>query len=187
MNEQWKDVVEYEGLYQISNFGNFRKHPDKQGKWRKNPKPLERAKHINRLGYVYVCISKEHKKSNKTIHQLVAAAFIPDFKYGMHINHKDGVKTNNYLENLELTNAVHNNTHAHTLITAHKPGVSEYHNVSILFDKRHINPKVTYTASVKINSKRHFIGSFADEIEAAKAVDSYLDKIGDTVRLRNFP
>lgn len=187
MYEQWKDVLDYEGLYQISNFGNFRRHPDKQSKWRKNPKPLERAKYINRLGYEYVCLCKNDIKCNKTIHQLVAAAFIQSFKYGMHINHKDGIKTNNCIENLELTNAVYNNTHAHTLSTAFKPGKSKYYNVSVLYDKRHINPKINYIASVKINSKRHFIGSFTNEIEAAKAVDKYLDKIGDTVRLRNFP
>ena len=56
-----------------------------------------------------------------------------------------------------------------------------------LIDKRHKNPKIVYIAGVKIASKRYHIGNFADEIEAAKAVDSYLDKIGDTLRLRNFP
>jgi hypothetical protein len=180
MNEAWKDVVEYEGIYQISTKGNFRRNPD-------NPRKAAYPKYINRLGYEYVSISNNCKKANKTIHQLVAAAFIPNFKYGMHINHKDGNKVNNDLANLELTNSVHNNTHAHTLPTTSKPGLSKYHNVTRLIDKRHKNPKIVYIAGVKIASKRYHIGNFADEIEAAKAVDSYLDKIGDTLRLRNFP
>ena len=180
MNEEWKDVVDYEGIYQISNKGNFRRNPLK-------PRKAKYPKQINRLGYEYVSISKHGKKMNKTIHQLVAAAFIPDFRYGMHVNHKDGNKTNNCLNNLELTNPVHNNTHAAALPTTTKQGKSKYYNVSIRIDKRHKIPKATYMASVKIQSKRHYIGSFKEEIAAAKAVDAYLDKLGDTLRLRNFP
>ncbi len=186
MQEEWRDVVDFEGLYQISNLGNFRKHPDKQGK-SKNPKPLARATAINYLGYEYATLSKNNKSCKKTIHQLEAAAFIVGFKYGMHINHIDGIKVNNELCNLELSNVVHNNTHAHNLSTTSKPGKSKYKNVSIRKDKRHKNPKTTYVASVKINSKRHYIGQFLNEIEAAKAVDTYLDSIGDNIRLRNFP
>lgn len=180
MSEQWKDVVDYEGIYQISNKGNFRRNPS-------NPRKAKYPKHLNRLGYEYVSISSKYKKANKSIHQLVAAAFIPNFRYGMHINHIDGNKANNCLENLELSNWVHNNTHAHTLPTTTKPGISKYRNVSVSFNKTRKNPKITYTASVKIDCKRHYIGSFKNEIEAAKAVDTYLDKIGDTIRLRNFP
>ena len=180
MFEEWKDVVDYEGIYQISNKGHFRRNPD-------NPRKAKYPLYKNRLGYLYVSISHKTKKANKTIHQLVAAAFISNFKYGMHINHIDGDKTNNCIDNLELTNAVHNNTHAFTLPTTTKPGKSKYKNVSIMLDKRHKNPKITYMASVRINSKRHFIGSFSNEVEAALAVDAYLDKIGDNIRLRNFP
>lgn len=180
MEEVWKDVVDFEGVYQISSLGNFRRNPNKP---RKAKYPLL----INRLGYQYVSISLNGKKSNKTIHQLVAAAFIPNFKYGMHINHIDGNKLNNNLINLELTNCVHNNTHAHTLKSTPKPGKSKYRNVGIQLDKRNKNPRIQYQASVKINSKRHFIGLFDIEEDAAKAVDSFLDSIGDTLRIRNFP
>lgn len=180
MKEIWKDVVDYKGIYQISNLDNFRRHPDK-------PRKAKYPKQINRLGYHYISISHKGKKANKTVHQLVAAAFIPGFKYGMHINHIDGDKTNNELSNLELSNAVHNNTHAYTLPSTAKPGKSKYRNVSIKYDKRHKNPKPSYIASIKINSQRHYIGSFKEEVEAAKAVDTYLDSIGDTLRIRNFP
>lgn len=180
MQEYWKDVVDFEGIYQVSNKGNFRRNP-------LNPRKAVYPKFINRLGYEYVSLCLKGVKTNKTIHQLVAAAFIPNFKYGMHINHLDGIKTNNHLCNLELTNSVHNNTHAHTLTTTFKRGKSKYRNVSIRLDKRHKNQKPSYIAGIKINTERHYIGSFNDEIEAARAVDAYLDKIGDTIRLRNFP
>lgn len=180
MNEYWKDVVDYEGIYQISNLGNFRRNPD-------NPRKAVYPKLLNRYGYVYVSISKLSKRTNKTIHQMVAAAFIPNFKYGMHINHKDGVKTNNCLDNLELSDPVHNNTHAYTLPTAHKPGKSKYRNVLTCIDNRYAIPKICYRAQVKINGKRNYLGTFTYEEDAAKAVDDFLERIGDTLRIRNFP
>jgi hypothetical protein len=180
MNEVWKDVVDFEGIYQISSSGHFRRNPS-------NPRKAKYPLLINYLGYVYVSISKQGTRANKTIHQMVAAAFIPNFKYGMHINHIDGNKQNNVLSNLELSNYVHNNTHAHTLTTTAKPGKSKYRNVSIRFDKRNKHPKIQYMASVKINSKRNFIGLFDIEEDAAKAVDAFLDSIGDKLRIRNFP
>jgi len=185
MFEEWKDIVDFEGLYQISNLGNFRRHPDKQGKSRKNTKSLERAFAINRLGYLYITLCKNNHSSKKTVHQAVAAAFIPGFVYGMAVNHKDGNKLNNTKDNLELSNAIHNNTHAHSIGLMPKPGKSQYHNVSTLIDYRHKNPKYTYMAAIKINSKRHIIGFFGQEIEAAKAVNNFLDSIGDTIRKRN--
>lgn len=186
MYEEWKDIVDFENLYQISNKGNFRKHPDKQGK-RKNSKELLRAISINYLGYEYIDLCKKGVKSKKTVHQAVAAAFIPNFKYGMQINHIDGNKRNNSVNNLEITDYCLNNTHAHKLFLHTKPGKSKYFNVSTQLDKRHKIPKEKYIAQVTIDSKHHYIGCFNLEIDAAKAVDIFLNSIGDTQRNRNFP
>jgi hypothetical protein len=187
MNEIWKDVVDYEGLYQISNFGGFRRHPDKQGKQQKKPKPLKRAISTNRLGYQYVDLCKNSVKAKKTVHQIVAAAFMPKFKYGMQLNHKDGDKINNHIDNLEIATFHLNNTHAHKLGLNPKPGKSKYHNVSVIIDNRGKHPLIYYRAAVKQHSKRIFCKQFKSEIEAAKAVDTFLDSIGDTERNRNFP
>ena len=129
MNEIWKDVVDYEGIFEISNLGNFRRNPS-------NPYKAKYPKFLNRLGYEYVSIQIKGKKSNRSIHQLVAGAFIPNFVYGMHLNHIDGIKNNNNLTNLELSNPTHNNTHSYTLSTTSKPGKSKYRNVSVRIDKR---------------------------------------------------
>ena len=188
MQEIWKNVIEYENLYQISNLGNIRRHPDKQSKNKySTPKVLERKTAINYLGYAYATLCKENVSVKKTIHQLVAVAFIPECNYGNIINHIDGNKLNNCVSNLELSNSVHNNTHAHAIGLSPKPGKSIYRNVSIRMRNGKKASNMGYMASVKINSLRHYIGWFHDEIEAAKAVDTYLDHIGDTVRLRNFP
>ena len=186
MLDEWRDIKDFEGLYQISNLGKFRRHPDKQGK-SNAPKSLGRVISSNRLGYDYIDLCKENRKSKKTVHQVVAAAFIPDFKYGMHINHIDGNKRNNCIDNLEITTTSKNNAHAHALGLNPKKGKSKYYNVSTKLDKRAKNPKLSYTASVKIAGKREYIGSFAIEVDAAIAVDTYLNSIGDTIRQRNFP
>jgi hypothetical protein len=188
MCECWEDVVEYEGLYQISDLGNIRRHPDKQSKNKyRKPKPLARAMYINRLGYYYTTLSKNGKTQNKTIHQLVAAAFIPKFEYGMPVNHIDGDKKNNSIENLEKTTYQYNNLHAHKNGLVSKPGKSKYHNVHIRYSKYKHSVYTEYYASVKDNNKVVFCKYCATELEAAHAVDEFLDSINDTCRNRNFP
>ena len=72
MNEVFKDVVGSEGVYQISNKGNFRRHPDK-------PRKANYPKQINKLGYQYISISLKGKKTNKTekITEVINELFIP--------------------------------------------------------------------------------------------------------------
>lgn len=185
MSEIWKDVVDFEGLYQVSSFGNFRRHPNKQ---RKNGASKLTK---NRLGYFYASLCKDGVKSKKTIHQLVAAAFIPNFKYGDAVNHIDGIKSNNHVSNLEKTTCSYNNAHANTLPSYKKPGKSKYRNVFIshrkYYGKNKVSTYTAYTAMINIDCKRIYIGQYKDEIDAAKAVDRYLDSIGDTLRIRNFP
>lgn len=186
--EIWKDVVNYEALYQVSNLGGFRRHPIAAYK----TQDLNRATSINRLGYVIVNLSKNGKKGNRTLHQLVFAAFTPTFKYGQVLNHKDGDKTNNCLDNLELTNSSLNNIHAYqTGLKKIPKKVSNYFGVSFLNRtyKRKDGTIVTiptYFAKVRINGKKIAIKQSTDEILCAKAYDAYLDSIGDTVHKRNF-
>lgn len=188
MCEEWRDVVDFEGKYQISNLGNFRRHPDAQNKNKYVvPKPLERKTHINRLGYPYATLSLNNKNSKKTIHQMVAAAFIDGFVYGLEINHKNGIKTDNRVSNLEITTSQDNNLHAHKIGLMPKPGKSIYHNVHIRKSYYKDSVYITYMAMVKINGKSVYIGQSKVEVEAAKMVDSYLDSIGDIQRNRNFP
>lgn len=188
MFEVWKDVVDFEGLYQVSNLGNFRRHPDKQSKNKyRSVKSLERKTQLNRSGYVLVDLCKENKKYKKTMHQLVAAAFIPGFTYGTTINHNDGNKQNNSVSNLIPCSTQQNVLHQHRTGLSPKPGQSIYHNVHIVSERYKDKTYTYYAAKVKDMRKIIFHKQFTDEIEAAKAVDSFLDSIGDTERARNFP
>lgn len=186
--ENWKEVVDFEGLYLVSNLGNIKRHPNaklisKTHNTANEPrKPL-----LNRLGYLYIDLCKDGKKYRKTVHQIVAAAFIPGFHYGEIVNHIDGIKTNNAVTNLEKVSASDNEVHKYANGLGNKPGKSKYHNVSIGHQKYKNTVYTCYRASVKVQNKRIYIGEFQDEIKAAKAVDAYWDSIGDTKHLRNFP
>ena len=186
--ENWKEVVDFEGLYLISDQGNLIRHPKaKELSKTHNTANKPRKPQLNYLGYLYVDLCKNGKKYRKTVHQLVAAAFIPNFHYGDIVNHIDGDKTNNVVTNLEKVSTSENEIHKYAHGLGNKPGKSKYHNVHIIHSKYKDTVYTSYQASVKINNKRIYIGQFQDEAKAAKAVDAYWDSIGDTGHLRNFP
>lgn len=99
--EVWKDVVGYENLYKVSNFGNVISFK------RKKPHLLRPAKSI--FGYLYVNLIDNNKyRKMITIHRLVAKAFIENPKNLPCINHKDECKTNNKASNLEWCDQLYN-------------------------------------------------------------------------------
>ena len=188
MCEIWKNVIDFEDLYQISDLGNFRRHPDKQSKAKyRTPKALERVATLNRLGYFYVTLCRKGTKVKKTIHQIVAAAFIPNFQYGDVVNHIDGNKQNNSLTNLEASSHYSNTLHAHKTGLTIKPGISKYHNVHTVYRRNSRDIPDHYEAKIKDNYKTIFYQYCTSEIEAALAVDNFLNSINDTQRQRNFP
>lgn len=112
--EIFKDIKGYEGLYQISNFGNVKSlERDKiypNGKIQ--PKKEQFLKpFINGGGYPTVRLCKKSKVKNYTVHRLVATAFIPNPDNLPCVNHKDENKQNNNVENLEWCSVAYNNNY----------------------------------------------------------------------------
>ena len=105
MEEIWKPIDGYEGLYEISTFGRVKSLVDCHGiKRDKIVKPLH-----SRYGYLLVNLYKNKQLKSARIHHLVAIAFIPDHLNLPYINHKDEEKTNNFVGNLEWCTALYNN------------------------------------------------------------------------------
>lgn len=105
--EIWRDVVGYEGLYKVSNFGRIKSLP------RNGTVKYERLlrQKVSNKGYCTVALSKHNKTKYKMVHRLVAEAFLDNPKGLPLINHKDENKLNNYVGNLEWCDAQYNMTY----------------------------------------------------------------------------
>lgn len=114
MQEEWRDIAGYEGLYQVSNLGRVRSL-DRRVKHNSLGSIFCRGCLMrpcnNRYGYPTVNLSKDGGKKRFTIHRLVAQAFIPNPNNLPEINHKDEGRTNNHVDNLEWCTALWNNTY----------------------------------------------------------------------------
>lgn len=115
MNEVWKDIPNFEGLYQVSNLGRVRSLP-KTVKTKGNGQATHKAKILNICtsgnGYQYVGLSKNGHYYSRRVHRLVALAFIPNPDHFTQVNHLDGDKHNNRLSNLEWCTPLQNVRHA---------------------------------------------------------------------------
>ena len=111
--EIFKPVIGYEGLYEVSNHGSVKSLPKIWGKrkivGRKGETELMAHKMDN--GYPRVILCKDSIKKGKSVHRLVAEAFIENPNNYPVVNHKNSNKSDNYFENLEWTtyrgNALH--------------------------------------------------------------------------------
>lgn len=113
--EIWKDIIGYEGLYQISNNGRVKSFYARGGNRSRRAcigKEHYLAPYSSSTGYLKVSLLKNHKKEDPRVHRLVAMAFVPNPENKPYVNHKDGNKTNNKATNLEWCTQAENINHA---------------------------------------------------------------------------
>ena len=96
MNEEWKDIKGYEGLYQVSNLGRVKSLKDRYGNCREKIL-TPGARHVD----LYVKLYKNSKVKTFKVHRLVAMHFIDNSNNYKEVNHKDEDKFNNRVDNLE--------------------------------------------------------------------------------------
>ena len=105
IEEIWKDIKDYEGLYQVSNWGRV-----KSLNYRHTGKEMVLQLNKTKYGYLLVCLYKDGKCKYFSVHRLVAEAFIPNPLNLPCVNHINENKQDNLVTNLEYCTTAYNNS-----------------------------------------------------------------------------
>jgi hypothetical protein len=162
MKEIWKEIIGYEGLYEVSNYGNIKSisRTITKGNITYVTKDKLLKQSVDTVGYPYVNLSDYKKQKTFRVHQLVAIAFLnhtPNKYDGLLVDHIDGDKLNNHLSNLQLVTNRKNSSKDRKNKTSKFTGVS-WHKQSN-----------KWLAQVRKNNKVEYLGVFEKEEEAAIA------------------
>jgi hypothetical protein len=163
-NEVWKDVIGYEGLYQISNFGRVKSFPKWMGSYYSKEKIL--TPKVDKDGYENVGLCHpNNKRKYLRINRLVASAFIENPNNLPQVNHNDGNKKNNFADNLEWASAQENVQHAWDIGLKEKARTkaSEFHGhrckLINIETKNEINFNSHRQLSFYLGYNRHWLSS----------------------------
>lgn len=121
--EEWKNIKNYEGLYQVSNKGRIKALPRT---WKctnggtRSHEEIILSQANGTKGYKLVHLSKNGISKTYKVHRLVAEAFIPNTNNLPQINHKDECKENNSVENLEWCTNEYNNRYGNRILKSSK-------------------------------------------------------------------
>ena len=150
MEEIWRDITGYEGLYQVSNLGRVKSNYNKNGK-------TILKNRVNCGGYCTVLLSKNKKSKNFSVHRLVASLFIHNADAKLFVNHKNGIKKNNEVTNLEWVTTSENQKHAYE--TGLQPKNFRTKRKVKCIETGEIFESLTKAGiSIKINNSRQGIG-----------------------------
>lgn len=164
MEEIWKDVPGYEGLYKVSSLGRVM-----SVSYNRTNRPAIRVLRADRLGYLVVTLHNNNHSKTFKVHRLVAIAFIPNPECFPCVNHKDEDKMNNNINNLEWCSYSYNNKYGNRprkVLNAHKAKKSSK----------------AERAVVKLDTNGAVLEEFSSISEAARIIGIARESVRDAVR-----
>ena len=166
VKENWKDVKGYEGVYMVSDLGNVKSLNRKDNINRLVKERILKA-NLNSRGYLAVSLYKNGKQKLFRVHQLVCIAFLNHTPSGYKIvvDHKNAIKTDNRLSNLQLITARLNSSKDKKNCSSKYTGVSWAKHVK------------KWRSAIRINGKSKYLGMFKTEIEAHERYQLELTKL----------
>lgn len=159
MIEIYKDIIDYDGLYQVSNLGNI--------KSLKYNKERQIKLYLDNSGYLMINLCRYGIVKKRLIHQLVAESFLDHKRCGMKlvVNHIDFNKTNNNVNNLEIV------TQRENANLKHIKSSSQY--IGVYWNKR----ANKWHSRIVVNGKQKHLGYFINELEASGLYQKELIKL----------
>lgn len=142
MKEVWKDIIGYEGLYQVSNLGRIKSLAKNRNSLQNGDMLLKPS--INKKGYLIVRLYKNTVSKDFPVHRLVANMFIDNPSNKREVNHINGVKHDNRMENLEWCTGSENVRHAFE-IGINTPRKGTLNGMAKLNDAKVLEIKVKYS------------------------------------------
>jgi len=109
MTEEWRDIIGYEGYYQVSNLGNVKSLDRVVSTGHYHGMMMKQT--VKRKGYKSVSLTKDGKGTVKPVHRLVAISFIPNHDNKPFVNHLDETPGNNNMNNLEWATVKENSNY----------------------------------------------------------------------------
>lgn len=189
--EVWRDVPNYDGLYKVSNYGRVRSLERISINYGQVIHSKILAATDNGHGYKYVCLCKNGEIKKSYIHRLVATTFIPNPLNLPVINHKDELKSNNSIDNLEWCSYEYNNKYGTARFRSYKTrrdngntrGIDMYNKDGVLvkhyecaldLEKDGISRRAVYgVCSGRSRSYRGCIFRFSGEPFSYRDIDKY--------------
>lgn len=176
--EIWKDIKDYEGLYQVSNLGRIKS----LGRYMKNHSKKQWIEEkiltpqLNQGGYMVVGLCKNGKRKVHRIHRIIAEAFIPNSENKPYINHINGIKTDNTITNLEWCTNSENVQHGWD--TGLHVVTDKLRQVGYKHSKLYFNPKKQRKKVIQYDLNNNFIKEWNSITEVNKELKINNTSIG---------